>query len=164
MSAQFKAAVGICFSPDGSFALIAESFGQVIRKIILSTAAVTTFAGGVYGTANFRYPSSVSISSDGMFALVSHRIRHITLSTRLVTVLAGQSESYGSMNGVGTSATFNRPDGVVVSPNGTYALVADTRNHLIRRINLSTTFVSLIAGTDVIAQQGGSSDGIGSKE
>ena len=56
----------------------------------------------------------------------------LSLSTA-VTRLAGTGSS-GSANGTGTSASFYRPRGI--TRDGTNLYVADTDNHLIRKIVL----------------------------
>jgi DNA-binding beta-propeller fold protein YncE len=50
---------------------------------------------------------------------------------------------------VGTNVKLNLPFGVAISPDGSYALVTDTNNHLIRRVVLST------------ASSSGSTNGVG---
>ncbi|SVC78579.1 uncharacterized protein METZ01_LOCUS331433, partial [marine metagenome] len=61
-----------------------------------------------------------------------------------VTTLAG-SGSYGSTNGTGTSASFYSPVGITT--DGTNLYVADTDNHLIRKIVISTGVVTTLAGS-----------------
>jgi DNA-binding beta-propeller fold protein YncE len=51
----------------------------------------------------------------------------------------------GAADGTFDKATFNRPQGLALSGDSLY--VADTENHLIRRINLKTRSVETIAGT-----------------
>ena len=63
-----------------------------------------------------------------------------------MTTLAG-SGTQGSADGVGTTATFGQPNGVAYAPGGTTALVADTANNLIRKIELATLQVTTLAGT-----------------
>ena len=53
-----------------------------------------------------------------------------------MTVLAGTTGSSGSVDGTGTSASFNYPYGVAVTPDGYTALVVDTYNKKIRSITL----------------------------
>ena len=67
----------------------------------------------------------------------------LSLST-VVTTLAGTGSS-GAANGTGTSASFNYPRGVTT--DGTNLYVADTSNHLIRKIVISTGVVTTVAGT-----------------
>jgi hypothetical protein len=123
--------------------------------------SVTTLAGvagssgstnGVGTIARFDNPQGVSISPDGVYALVgdtvNHLIRHIIIiSTSSVTTLAGVAGSAGSTNGVGTIAGFNKPYRVSISPDGVYAWVADTDNHRIRRIIISTATPSVFPST-----------------
>jgi streptogramin lyase len=62
----------------------------------------------------------------------------------VVTTLAGTG-STGAVNGNGTSASFNYPYGVAVDGSGN-VYVADTVNHLIRKISPSGV-VTTLAGT-----------------
>jgi DNA-binding beta-propeller fold protein YncE len=137
---------GVIVSPDGLNAYIAGA--NVIRQIVISSASVTTIAGsGVSGTANgigtdaqFYNPYGLGISPDGLFLLVADNynelIRQVIISTRSVTTVAGVAGSSGSTNAVGTNAKFSQPTGVSISPDGTYAFVADSANNMIRRITL----------------------------
>jgi len=68
----------------------------------------------------------------------------LSLST-VVTTLAGRTRSSGSANGTGTSASFNYPFGITT--DGTNLYVADSLNHLIRKIVISTGVVTTVAGT-----------------
>lgn len=68
-----------------------------------------------------------------------------------VKTVAGQASVSGTANGVGSSAQFNDPAGMVTDPAGNLYL-ADTRNHVIRRIGTNgavTTFAGQmgVAGT-----------------
>jgi DNA-binding beta-propeller fold protein YncE len=168
-SASFNGPIGMSTSPDGSFVLIADYNNHKIRKLIVSTGVVSTFAGsGSAGGANgvgtvaalFR-PYDIAISSDGSFVVSTcqfgHRIRHIVMSTALVTTLAGDGVA-GSTNGVGTSSRFNYPTGVSLSNiDNTFALIADFYNHMIRKIVLSTKVVTRVAGSGTA----GAANGIG---
>jgi hypothetical protein len=79
------------------------------------------------------------------------------ITTASVTTLAGTTT--GSFdNGIGTNSKFSSPRGVVISPDGVYALVGDTYNHLIRQIIIATASVTTLAG---LAESFGSTNGIG---
>ena len=54
-----------------------------------------------------------------------------------VVTVAGTGSS-GFVDGAGDSAQFSYPQGVVVSPDGTYALVADSYNHAIRAVGTAS--------------------------
>jgi hypothetical protein len=170
-NARFYDPSGLSISSDSLYALVADFDNHLIRKIILSTAYVTTIAG-VEGSSNstngigtnsyFSSPSGINISPDRSFALIAdcnnHLIRHIILSTLSVTTFAGLAGSSGSTNGIGTNAKFQLPIEISISPDALFALVADTRNSLIRHIIISTGTVSTLAG---VARSYGSTDGIG---
>jgi hypothetical protein len=168
---KFNCPTGVSISSDGVYALVGDQMNHLIRQIIISTASVTTLAGvaGSIGSTNgvgtvvkFNYPTGVSISPDGLYALVgdqmNHLIRQIIISTASVTTLAGVTGSIGSTNGVGTIARFYNPVGVSISSDGVYALVADRSNHLIRQIIISTASVTTLAG---VAGSIGSTNGVG---
>jgi hypothetical protein len=168
-NARFNAPVAVSISPDGLFALVVDSSNFLIRMIILSTISVNTLAGrlltggasnGIGSNAYFSAPTDVTISPNGLFALVgdrgNHLIRQINISTKSVTTLAGAS--YGFSNGVGTVALFADPSGICYSSDSLYALVADTSNQLIRRIEISTKIVTTLAGG---GGSGDFADGVG---
>jgi DNA-binding beta-propeller fold protein YncE len=162
-NAQFTGPDDVAISPDGSFALVADPDNGLIRHIVLSTSAVSTIAGGdSSGSAQLNGPSGIAISPDGSSALFTdsdtHLIRHLALSTSAVSTVAGVAGSSGSTDGIGTSAQFNGPNRPRLSPDGSYALVADKFNHLIRQIVLSTSAVSTVAG---VAGSSGSTNGFG---
>jgi DNA-binding beta-propeller fold protein YncE len=158
-TSRFNAPHGITVSPDGVYVLITEKGNHLIRRIIISTASVTTFAGatessgstnGVGTNSQFNVPVGVAISPDGEYALIADRsndlIRQIIISTASVTTFAGVTESSGSTNGVGTNSQFFGPCGIAISPNGEYALVAGNSDNLIRLIIISTASVTTLAG------------------
>jgi hypothetical protein len=151
---------------DGTNLYVADGSNHLIRKIVISTGAVTTVAGtaGSYGSADgtgtsasFSSPSGITTDGTNLYVAErsNHLIRKIVISTGVVTTLAGTG-SVGSANGTGTSASFNFPRGM--TRVGTNLYVADSDNHLIRKIVISTGVVTTLAGT---AGSSGSADGTG---
>ena len=61
-------------------------------------------------------------------------------------------------DGSGTGASFNRPTGADVSTDGTTLYVADSLNHRIRAITISTGAVSTLAGTGSAGYSDGRND------
>src|SRR3990172_9114909 len=79
----------------------------------------------------------------------------LTLSSG-VSTLAGAAGFSGTTDGTGTTAQFNLPAGITT--DGTNLYVADTSNHTIRQIVISTGVVTTLAGT---AGSANSTDGTG---
>ena len=121
---------------------VADRSNNLIRKIVISTGAVTTLAGTGYSgyangtgtSASFRYPHAITTDGTNLYVADygNHLIRQIVISTGVVTTLAGTTGSYGSADGTGTSASFYYPDGITT--DGTNLYVGDTFNDLIRKI------------------------------
>mgnify|MGYP000863199809 CR=1 FL=1 len=142
---------------------VADYYNSLIRKIT-SAGVVTTLAGsGSYGSINgtgtaasFDMPYGVAVDGSGNVYVGdkdNHLIRKIT-SAGVVTTLAGTG-SQGSADGTGTAASFDNPRGVAVDGSGN-VYVADTYNHLIRKIT-SAGVVTTLAGSGSL----GSADGTG---
>jgi hypothetical protein len=81
------------------------------------------------------------------------------LTTSAVTTVAGTQGTSGLTDGVGTNAGFRFPTGVAVDASGTTAIIADSNNHMMRLVTLSSGAVSTLAGTPGVA---GSTNGVGS--
>ena len=138
-AASFNYPLGI--TTDASHLYVADSNNNVIRQIVIATGEVTTLAGsgaadsvdGIGTMASIYYP--VGITTDGSNLYVtqtgSHKIRQIVIATGEVTTLAG-SGSIGAVDGIGTAASFNYPDGITT--DGNYLFVDDMNNSIIRKV------------------------------
>ncbi|MHB1287110.1 MAG: esterase-like activity of phytase family protein [Leptospirales bacterium] len=157
--ARFNNPEGMAITPDGKTLYVADSRNNMIRKIDLASKTVSTVAGhtfpssgdGVGKSAGFESPKGLAISPDGKTLYVAdsgnNMIRKIDLATSTVTTLAGAGKLMsGYADGVGTQATFKEPRSLAVSPDGQTLYIADTRNHLIRKMILATNSVSTLAG------------------
>ena len=72
-----------------------------------------------------------------------HQIKKVELSDTgsqfgNASAVCGQANTAGSANGIATSSTLNQPGDLAVTPDGTALLVADTGNHLVRKILLTS--------------------------
>jgi sugar lactone lactonase YvrE len=168
-AAKFKAPTGICISPDGAYLYVADYSGHRIRKINVSTRAVSTVAGsGASGysdaagtAAMFSYPSGICISGDGNKLYVSDYgnscIRQIIISSQVVTTIAGNGAFSYADNSNGLLASFNSPTDIV-NNHDSVLYISDTENHLIRKYDVSNSAVTTIAGMQGVA---GFQNGIG---
>jgi hypothetical protein len=131
-----------------------DNTDQFLRQIIISTAEVTIFAGN--GDSNGRANGIAGMlqNSPPLETLVSLQMVHLLWF--LLNFSFTGATSAGSSNGVGTNAQFNNPY-ECVSPDGSYALVIDSDNFLVRQIVISTASVITLAGSGI----SGKTDGIG---
>lgn len=163
--ARFSSPRGI--TTDGTNLYVTENGSSTIRKIDISTGAVTTLAGTAYavgstdGTgAAARFSSLRDITTDGTSLFVAdygnNTIRKIEISTGVVSTLAGTAGSGGSADGTGTAAQFSGPTGITI--DGTNLYVTDNGSNTVRKIVISSRAVTTLAGAMGIA---GWSDGTG---
>ena len=103
----------------------------------------------------------MAVSPSGEVAVVAdnryHIIRHIDVTTSAVTTLAGEYNSAGTADGVGSNARFNGPYAVCLADWGRVAFVTDNGGRL-RRIDVATATVTTIAGSTSTTP----ADGVGS--
>jgi sugar lactone lactonase YvrE len=153
-AALFKRPHGLCVV--GNQLYVADKRNDLIRQIDLGTGAVTTLAGSITGSsdgmgsaAQFNGPWGLATDGAGTLFIAdaaNQTIRQLTLSTGLVTTLAGTAGQKGSTtNVVGAAARFNGPAGLAYL-NGTL-YVADSNNATVRAIDVKSANVTTLAGT-----------------
>ncbi len=162
-AASFKGPRGI--TTDGANLYVADSGNHAVRKIVIATRVVTTLAGSAAtsGTADnngtsatFNTPDGIATDGTSLYLADSaaNNVRRINIASQAVTTMAG-STSAGAANGVGTAATFNAPSGITT--DGTTLYVADSKNNLVRTIDIVSGAVATVAGSG----SAGHADGIG---
>lgn len=165
-AARFDWPKGI--TTDGTNLYVADSYNHTIRKIVISTGAVTTIAGsaglegfsdGLGGVARFAYPSDITTDGATLYVTDMHNnaIRKVVIATGAVTTIAGHAGKSGSMDGTSAVASFYFPVGIAT--DGVNLYIADLHNATVRKIVIATGAVTTIAGR---AGQEGFSDGSGS--
>ena len=166
-TARFNSPYGI--TTDGTNLYVADTYNHIIRKVVIATGEVTTFAGmkgtsgSVDGTgtaAAFYYPYGITTDGTNLYVAdtYNHTIRQVVIATSAVTTLAGTAGNYGVLDLTGPAAQFDGPAGITT--DGTNLYVADTNNHAIRKVAIATGAVTTLAGLTGPANLG-STDGTG---
>ena len=135
---------------------IAETGDSVVRKVVLSTGVITTYAGGSSAGLGDNGPATQA-SLTGLFTLTcdtagnvylgtSPRVRKVTASTGIITTVAGNGTfGYSGDNGLAINATIRDADGLAVNSAGD-VYIADTGNQVIRKVDNSTGIITTVAG------------------
>jgi DNA-binding beta-propeller fold protein YncE len=128
--------------------LVADSSNRQIRKLDLSTNAVTTFAGSNQPAA-FNGPRGVTTVGNVLYVTDARGgvIRKVSMETGDTATLA---------DATGAIPTFTEPCGITT--DGTHLYVVDGNRNTISRITIATADAKVLAGSKSTA---GAADGIG---
>ena len=130
-----------------------------IKRLDPVTGLVTVVAGtgmaGALGdgrpavSASLDMPHGIAVDNRGGIYIAdsaNNRIRMVNQATGLITTVAGTGRAgFQGDGGPSTAAELDHPRFLVVAPDGSL-IIADTRNHRIRRVDPSG-IISTIAGT-----------------
>lgn len=151
---EFNNPGGVAMDTSGNV-YVADTGDNTIR-MIAPDGIVSTLAGspGVSGSADgdgtnalFNGPMGIAVDSSGNVYVAdtgNDTIRKIA-SGGAVSTLAGLAGNAGSVNGLGTNASFYAPEGLAVDASGNI-FVADTWNDTIREVSPSGAVLT-IAGS-----------------
>jgi streptogramin lyase len=117
-----------------------------------------SYADGTGAAAKFKYPTGITVASDGVIYVAdtqNHAIRKVTRAG-VVTTLAGSPFSRGSIDSAVATAQFDQPTSIAVDGIGN-VYVADSANYTIRKIT-PAGIVTTLAGLPGVR---GARDGIG---
>ncbi len=163
-AARFDFPAAVAADSAGNL-FVADAGNHVIRRIILASEAVTTFAGagdvagsvdGQGGAARFDSPQA--LATDGTRLWIADSANHtlrVADAGASVTTLAGAAGISGVVDGTGSAARFAFPEGVARDAAGN-VYVADWLGHTIRRVTPAGA-VTIYAG---IADTPGAADGL----
>ena len=149
---------------DGTNMYVVDTMGNTIRKIVIATGVVTTFAGsgaaaetdGIGTAAAFNRPADITTDGTHLYVTdnASSILRKIVIATAAVTTLAGNGAG-GVTNGTGLSAAFDGPAGICT--DGTNLYLVDANSHTVRKVVIATAVVTTLAGST----SSGDVDGVG---
>jgi sugar lactone lactonase YvrE len=161
--ARFNAPTGLAVDGTGAV-YISDAQNHTIRLMALD-GTVTTFAGiagkpgqidGARATAQFDQPNGLALAPNGTLYVADYGnscIRAISPSGT-VSLLAGQYNTHGYVDGTGTAAQFYLPVGLALDAAGVL-YVADAGNHAIRKVTTAGV-VNVLAGSG----SSGNADGV----
>ena len=147
---------------------IADNGVDVIREVNLSTGIITTVAGVAYNSdssgdggqatsAEIGSPYGVAVDGQGHLFIADDEnavVREVNLSTGKISTVAGTgTEGLSGNGGPATSAMLDSPVYLAVDGQG-HLFIADSGNHDIREVNLSTGIISTVAGNGTSGSSG----------
>ncbi len=138
-----------------------------IRKVLEATSDITTIAGtgsssysgdgGLAINADIYYPQGINLDvSDNVYFGDGYNVRKITVSTGVISIVAGTGSLSGGYNGdniQATAALLNGAGDVVLDTDGNI-YIADRYNHRIRKVEISTGIITTIVGTGSASSTG----------
>lgn len=129
--------------------VVAQCLSFVWRSRLVAGSGVAGTLDDIGGTARFSAPSALAIGPRGDLFVAdfsSSRIRVVMMPVGAVSTLAGSSVPGLVDSAAPLSASFRAPAGVAVDSAGN-VFVADSGNHVIRRIAAGTGEVTTWAGS-----------------
>ncbi len=144
------------FSGNGALLETVSGFRAPTAVALSSTGTVyiTELSGNIYQVSpndapmliasGLRRPRGIAVLNNGLLAVAEssgHAVQLVDPSTGTATLIAGGSGP-GLADGVGASAKFNQPYGIVLAPNGSL-VVADKLNHRVRVIGTNNAVSTL---------------------
>lgn len=162
--------------PGGGF-LVSDTRNQRVRFVSPAGVISTVAGSGPFGcfcdggfsgdggqatAARLNNPHGLAVNPDGSYLVAdtdNHRIRRVATNGTITTIagsgpIGSGNGGFGGEGGAATGARLNRP--FAVDPIAGGFLIADTGNHVIRRVRPDGTIVT-VAGRP--GQQGFSGDG-----
>ena len=156
--AQLYYPEGVAVDGTGNI-YIADTNNRRIRKVDAATGTITTIAGtglqdhggdgGPATLARLYGPTGVAVDGAGNIYIAdtnSHSIRKVDAATGIIDTIAGDgAPGYRGDGGPSTLARLNSAYGVAVDDAGNI-YIADTDNHGIRKVDVTTGTITTVAG------------------
>ena len=168
---RFQAPNGIVALPDGSLLISDIQLHRLFRVELSGKQAGELQLWGGTGQpfflgdetdvqqSAFHAPHDLKLDRSRNAVLVAdtnnHRIRQVDLATKIVKTLAGSGRSeFSGDGGPAILAGLNNPQGIAVDSQGNI-LIADTYNHVVRRIATDGIITTVAGSTPGLSGDGG---------
>jgi len=158
-SARLQFPEDVAVAPNGDL-YIADTMNHAIRRVAHATGLMTTIAGtgspgssgdgGPATSARLKHPSGVSLAANGDLYIAdtsNNKIRKVSADTGIITTVAGTGAAgFSGDGGSAGAARLRGPRGVEIASNGD-VYIADTSNHVVRRVEAASGVIATVAGT-----------------
>ncbi len=146
----------IVFDETGNL-YFAETGNHIIRKIdsvgnitIIAGTGTQGFSGdsGPATSAALDSPQGLALDGAGNLYIAdthNQRIRKLNLTTGIITTIAGSTLGFSGDGASALSCQLSLPTALALDSSGNL-YIADTGNHRIRKLNLTTSLITTIAG------------------
>ena len=168
VAATFRSPTALATDAAATTLFVCDSSNNALRTVVISTATAYTFCGGngtnaaggfadgLGTSAMFSNPRGIAWLSAGSAGTLivadggNNVLRSVDIATVAVTKFAGGGIASGTAagwaDGIGTTALFSAPCGLVVSADQTTLYVADSGTGHIRVVSLASSTVATLAG------------------
>ncbi len=160
--AKLTKPTGVAFDAAGNIYIV-DNYYKNIRKVAISTGIITTVAGGGSSLGDGGAATSALLSGPTGIALDAfdniyiadygnNRIRKVTISTGIITTVAGNGTSSSSGDsGIAILAGIPTPNAITLDASGNMYI---SDNDHIRKVTLSTGIINNFEGTKVADSDG----------
>jgi len=156
---QFSIAIQIALDTSGKQLYVADIGNRRVRKIDLTSGAISTVAGNGKGglptdgsvatDSPLIDPRAVTPDAVGGFYILERNgnaLRYVDKAGKIRTVVGTGAKGLSGDGGPGLEATMNGPKYITMDHDGS-VLIADAENHVIRRYSPKTGLITRVAGT-----------------
>ncbi|GAB2987821.1 hypothetical protein GCM10027049_29940 [Mucilaginibacter puniceus] len=135
-NAKFKTPTAVAVNAAGTKLYVADRDNNAIRVVNIADATVTTLAGNPLFPDLIGQPTALTIDAQDNLFITDQRGRIFELTVAGVLYKLAGALTSGNVNGTGTAARFNNPQGIAKDAQGN-VYVADYGNNTIRKIAIT---------------------------